>query len=770
SDRASTGREQGGETLHPETIHGIVVVALFVVAALTALSLVELSGVIGTYLHLGMKVAFGWGRYVIPLYFVALGFLLLRQDHDRPIRGSFYIGLFLFLLSTSGLLHLFSGLGVDRLRDGNGGGFVGVFLSYPFQAIMGFWATLIVLLGLTVIAFLVMLNTSIVQLAGPGKGIGRLMGWGVDWSRSVWGRLWRRSDQTTLESGSGAESVESEQAGDPKFSQRVIVEGVSREPQAHEVGPIQETLDFVDKQPKRRKPRHIDIPLQILLANHQKPLSGNVEEYKEKIRRTLESFGIEVQMGAVNIGPTVTQYTFRPAEGVKLAQITTLQNDIALALAAHPIRVEAPIPGKSLVGIEVPNQTTALVRLREILESQDFRRSDHPLTFALGQDVAGKNQVTHLEEKPHLLIAGATGSGKSVMINALIVSLLYRNGPDDLKFILVDPKKVELSIYNGIPHLLTPVITEVEKTINALRWAVAEMDRRYQLLSETHRRNIMDYNQHAEAHLPYIVIVIDELADLMAVAAQDVEAAIIRLAQMARAVGIHLVLATQRPSVNVITGLIKANITSRIAFTVASSTDSRTILDFSGAEKLLGKGDMLYVSAELSKPRRIQGAFVTDQEISKVMMVLKAKAKPEYDQEVVERPRHSSLISARGFSDEDELLPEAKNVVIRAGKASASLLQRHLRVGYARAARLLDILEEYGIIGPADGSKPREILANDFDDAAGSSLPSGELQDLPQHPEEDSAEDISDVSEESEEGRDLAEDSDVPEDPSKLSS
>jgi S-DNA-T family DNA segregation ATPase FtsK/SpoIIIE len=704
--------------LHPETIHGIVVVALFVVAVLAVLSLADLAGVIGTYLHLGMKVAFGWGRYAIPFYLAGLGFLMLREDQGQSIRGSFYIGLFLFLLSTSGLLHLFSGLGVDRLMEGNGGGVVGIFLSYPSQAIMGFWATLVVLFGLTLIAFLIMLNTSIVQLAGPGKGFGRLVVWIIDRCRRGWDRLIHRTDQTTLESSSAPSSF-AEGEEDPKFSKRIIVEGVSREPQADEAGPIQETLDFVDKQPKRRRPRRIDIPLDMLLPNHQRPTSGNIEEHKEKIRRTLESFGIEVTMGAVNVGPTVTQYTFRPAEGVKLAQITTLQNDIALALAAHPIRVEAPIPGKSLVGIEVPNQATALVRIREILDSSEFRKSDHPLTFALGQDVAGKNQVTHLEEKPHLLIAGATGSGKSVMINALIVSLLYRNGPDDLKFILVDPKKVELSMYNGIPHLLTPVITEMDKTINALRWAVAEMDRRYQLLSETHRRNIMEYNQHADAHLPYIVIVIDELADFMAVAAQDVEAAIIRLAQMARAVGIHLVLATQRPSVNVITGLIKANITSRLAFTVASSTDSRTILDFSGAEKLLGKGDMLYVSAELSKPRRIQGAFVTDQEISRVIAYLKSQAKPEYDREVVDRPRHgSSLVSSR-FSDEDELLPEAKNVVIRAGKASASLLQRHLRIGYARAARLLDILEEYGIIGPADGSKPREVLMSSFDDSGG---------------------------------------------------
>ena len=413
-------------------------------------------------------------------------------------------------------------------------------------------------------------------------------------------------------------------------------------------------------------------------------------------------------MGEVSVGPTVTQYTLRPAEGVKLSQITTLHNDLALALAAHPIRIEAPIPGKSLVGIEVPNRSIAVVTLREILEDQTFKNRVSNLTIVLGKDVAGKSYLADLDKMPHLLIAGATGSGKTVCLNSIIVSLLYQNSPQELKFILVDPKRVELTVYENIPHLLTPVVTDPHKTINALKWSISEMDRRFELLSQTGKRDIREYNKEAEDKLPYLVIIVDELADLMMAAPTEVEACIIRLAQMARAVGIHLIMATQRPSVDIITGLIKANITSRIAFSVASSVDSRTILDTTGADKLLGRGDMLYISAQLSKPVRLQGAFVSDKSIKALVKHLKAQAKPEYLADVTERKAIGLGIDSS--LEEDELLPQAKEIIWQANKASASLLQRRLRVGYARAARLLDLLEEEGIIGPADGAKPREIF------------------------------------------------------------
>ncbi|MBI3232296.1 MAG: DNA translocase FtsK, partial [Candidatus Doudnabacteria bacterium] len=423
--------------------------------------------------------------------------------------------------------------------------------------------------------------------------------------------------------------------------------------------------------------------------------------------------GLLAGKGLAEICLGVTQYTLRPAAGIRLSQIGALQDNLALALAAHSIRMELPIPGKALVGIEVPNKSTAIVRIRDCLQTPQFVDYKSKLALALGRDVAGNPQVADLAKMPHLLIAGATGTGKSVAINSLFISLLYRNTPQDVKFIVIDPKRVELNLYNGIPHLLTPVIIDHEKAVNALKWSVAEMDRRYRLLSEIGKRNIVEYNEMSGLAMPYIVILVDELADLMAVAQADVEAAIVRLAQMARAVGIHLVVATQRPSVDIITGLIKANITSRVAFAVASQVDSRTILDTSGAEKLLGNGDMLYINAEFNKPRRIQGAFIGEKEVRKVVDFFKVQAgAPIYNEEILEKPKKN--IGIPGFEgsdgeDDDPLLEEAAEEVRRAGKASASLLQRRLRVGYARAARLLDILEAKGIIGPGEGAKPREV-------------------------------------------------------------
>jgi S-DNA-T family DNA segregation ATPase FtsK/SpoIIIE len=443
------------------------------------------------------------------------------------------------------------------------------------------------------------------------------------------------------------------------------------------------------------------------------------------IQQTLESFGINVTMAEVNVGPTVTQYTFTPPAGVKLNKITGLDTNLALSLAAHPIRIEAPIPGKSAVGVEIPNKSIAMVRLRGVLETADWKKEEAPLTFALGRDVSGLPMFTDLAKMPHMLIAGATGSGKSGMINSLLTSLLYRSSPNDLKLILVDPKRVELGLYNDIPHLLTPVIVEPEKCISALKWAVAEMERRYKLLAEVGNRNIVEYNKaHPDEAMPYIVIIIDEMADLMVLAAADVESLIVRLAQMARAIGIHLVLATQRPSVDVITGIIKANIPARLAFSVASQVDSRTILDQMGAEKLLGKGDMLFMSPEFMKPRRIQGAWVEEKEVKAVTDYLKSVREPQYNEEVLAQKVSIGGKSVGGGGGDmgepdDDMFDEAAEAVFRAGKASASMLQRRLRIGYARAARLLDLLEERGIIGPADGARPRDVLISDLSQIGG---------------------------------------------------
>ena len=459
-------------------------------------------------------------------------------------------------------------------------------------------------------------------------------------------------------------------------------------------------------------------PLDLLEDDKGKPSSGDIKANANIIKRTLQNFDISVEMGEVNVGPSITQYTLRPAEGVKLSKITGLQNDLALALAAHPIRIEAPIPGKSLIGIEIPNKTIALVGLRSVLSQEDYQSSKTSLLLGLGRDVSGRVSFADLGKMPHLMIAGATGSGKSVAIHAIMMSLLYRNSPERLRFLLIDPKRVELTAYSGIPHILTPVITDAKKTILALKWAVGEMERRYELLAKAKVRDIGSYqgtNESGENPMPFIVIVIDELADIMSVYPRELEASVVRLAQMSRAVGIHLIVSTQRPSVEVITGLIKANITSRIGFQVASQIDSRTILDMAGAERLLGNGDMLYMSGDTSKPRRIQGAFVSESEVRKVTQYLESEYSEAGFEPLSLEPEGGGggtifdSLSGDGEAG-DELYKEAENLIVQAGKASASYLQRRLRVGYARAARLLDILESRGVIGPADGAKPREVL------------------------------------------------------------
>jgi S-DNA-T family DNA segregation ATPase FtsK/SpoIIIE len=484
-----------------------------------------------------------------------------------------------------------------------------------------------------------------------------------------------------------------------------------------------------------------------LLEKKQSPAdAGDVQQNAQIIKDTLSEFNIDVEMEGANIGPKVTQYTLKPPSGVKLTRITALETNIALNLAAQTLRIEAPIPGQRAVGIEVPNRKAADVRLYGILTAKQWKQANEPLSFAIGRDIAGEAVVGELNKMPHLLIAGQTGSGKSVMINTLLTSLLYRNSPAEMKLILVDPKQVEMAPYEDIPHLLTPVITEPEKTISALKWAVNEMERRYRLLAEEKLRDIQSYNQrlqagrkkievedeegnkqqHEEGAMPYIVIVIDELADLMMVAARDVEALVVRLAQKARAVGIHLVLATQRPSVDVITGLIKANVPARIAFTVASQIDSRTILDQGGAEKLLGQGDMLILTPSMSKPKRLQGAWVMDSEVTKITDHLRMQSAPQYNDEIISQPVQlngkGGVVMDFSTNGDDPTYQEALQIVINSGKASASLLQRRLGIGYAKAARYIDTMEDQGIVGGASGnSKPRDVLVRSMDELNGGS-------------------------------------------------
>lgn len=465
-------------------------------------------------------------------------------------------------------------------------------------------------------------------------------------------------------------------------------------------------------------------PLSLLESDRGKANVGDVKANANIIRRTLANFGIEVEMDEVTIGPTVTRYALKPAQGMKLSRIVGLQSDLALALAAHPIRIEAPIPGKSLVGIEIPNKTKATVGLASLLADPAFSNNHAPLLVAIGRNISGKAIFRSLAKMPHLLIAGTTGSGKSVTIHAIINSLLYKNSPDDMRFIFVDPKRVELTLYNSIPHLLTPVITDSKKAILSLKWAATEMNRRYDILESESVRDIESYHKKVDSgkmkvdsgeepdRMPYIVIIIDELADIMSTYPRELESAIVRLAQMSRAVGIHLILSTQRPEVNVITGLIKANIPSRIALRVPTQIDSRTILDSGGAEKLLGQGDMLAIVAD-GQAERLQSAYITEDEVKNVVKYFKEAFKDDIRDSIEltgSVSAEKSMFSDNIDDDDDELYEEARLIIIEAGKASTSYIQRKLKVGYARAARLMDMLEERGVIGGADGAKPREVL------------------------------------------------------------
>ena len=482
---------------------------------------------------------------------------------------------------------------------------------------------------------------------------------------------------------------------------------------------------------------YVPPPITLLERDRGKANVGDVKANANIIRRTLLNFGIEVEMDEVTIGPTVTRYALKPAQGVKLSRIVGLQNDLALALAAHPLRIEAPIPGKSLVGIEIPNKTKATVGLATLLSDPAFH-DPKPLLVALGRNIAGKPVFQSIARMPHLLIAGTTGSGKSVTIHAIINSLLYRHGPDELRLIFVDPKRVELTLYNKIPHLLTPVITDSKKAILALKWAATEMNRRYDILEGESVRDIGSYHKkHASAfakntsdetgpdRMPYIVIIIDELADIMQAYPRELEAAIVRLAQMSRAVGIHLILSTQRPEVNVITGLIKANVPSRIALRVPTQIDSRTILDTAGAEKLLGQGDMLAVVSD-SQVERLQSAYITEEEVKKVVTYLRDTFKDDI-RDTIELTGNvgtdkTMFSDDMDNGDDDPLYEEARMVVVEAGKASTSYIQRKLKVGYARAARLMDMLQERGIIGASDGAKPRDILVGNMQHPASDTI------------------------------------------------
>lgn len=711
SSKGSTRTRKTKARLSPDAQREISAVFLGAMALLLTFACFNFGGTLVTGMFHGLRVMMGYAAYLLPVICAALAWMLF-QPTKYNVKGLTYFGYLGLLASVAALFHvgIVPADAVNQATAGNGGGYLGYGITSAMLTVLNVVASSIVLVALSII-FLILATG--VNLGVLFKAL--LAGFTREGKADEEApKLKTEMAQLTVNDNSGA-------AAPTALPMRgeLNVGGIKK--------PM---LPAAPEQPKEALTTNSEEEwtppsLDLLQTTGTKADAGDVKANAAIIQQTMESFGINVQMAEVNVGPTVTQYTFTPPAGVKLNKITTLDTNLALSLAAHPIRIEAPIPGKSAVGVEIPNKSIAMVRLRGVLETPEWKKDKAPLTFVLGRDVSGMPMFTDLAKMPHMLIAGATGSGKSGMINSLLASLLYHSSPNDLKLILVDPKRVELGLYNDIPHLLTPVIVEPEKCISALKWAVAEMERRYKLLAEVGNRNIIEYNKaHADEAMPYIVIVIDEMADLMVLAAADVESLIVRLAQMARAIGIHLVLATQRPSVDVITGIIKANIPARLAFSVASQVDSRTILDQMGAEKLLGKGDMLFLSPEFMKPRRIQGAWVDEKEVKAVTDYLRASRSPQYNDEVL-----SQKVSIGGKSvgggggdmgePDDDMFMEAAEAVFRAGKASASMLQRRLRVGYARAARLLDLLEEQGIIGPADGARPRDVLISDLSQIRG---------------------------------------------------
>ncbi len=706
-------REPLFDDLTPQAKQGIAAVSLAVIALFFTLSSMGFAGVVGDMTHSSLRYLFGYGFVLAPLACLLYVIALLRPRADTGRASlSKMIGIGLLFLSSLGLLSLYS---EDM------GGLFGWLLEAPLGALLGRIAGGIILFGFFVIAILLTFNIGL-SLPERKKKLRPEEEDDQDVDVPVNAPL----DDGAEEEAEDAQEAPPEQKGQKKSFKEKIGLGAA-EPAEFVVTSFAGT--------------YAPPPLSLLERDKGKAKTGDVKASANIIKRTLEKFGIEVEMDDVTIGPSITRYALKPAEGVRISKIVGLQSDLELALAASPIRIEAPIPGKSLVGIEVPNSAKATIGLASMLATPEFTDSPKPLMVAIGRDIAAAPKFANLAKMPHLLIAGTTGSGKSVTMHALITSLLFRNSPDQLRFIMVDPKRVELTTYNGIPHLLTPVITDPKKTIHALKWAIKEMEERYEILEAEGERDIANYHEHVykpakekfdaldpeeqtedakktlPSPMPYVVILIDELSDIMQIYPRELEASIVRLTQKSRAVGIHIVLATQRPEVKVITGLIKANVPGRIALRTNSQIDSRTILDQSGAEKLLGFGDLLYLSPENSKPTRLQSAFISDNELKQVVSYLK--------KQLGDQPLDSLDLSGNqdkaadvflgmsldDDSADDDLYEDAKRLVVETKKASTSFLQRKLGIGYSRAAKLIDILEEKGVIGPGNGSKPREVYA-----------------------------------------------------------
>lgn len=714
--KPSAPREPFFNDLTPHAKQSIAALAVGSLGVFFVLSLLTYAGMVGSWTKIVLEYLFGAGSYLAP---VACGFFVyafMNPREDSRVSGSKIFGIIILFLALVGGFELY---------EATAGGLLGLGVKWPLEFLMGSLASGVFLGALFLIGVFLTFN---IGLGLPAFMRSRPLPQDDGFDTSDIDNLQlppEDDDQATADVDTEADEPV---PADKKrtFTDRIGITGDGGKTGSEEF--------FVSNFVGSYDPP----PLSLLSKDKGKAKTGDVKANANTIKRVLKEFGIDVEMDKVEIGPTVTQYALKPAQGVKISRILGLQKELELNLASGTIRIEAPIAGKSLVGIEVPNIERASIGLASMLTSPEYTDSPKPLLVALGKDITGRVQFGNVARMPHALIAGTTGSGKSVAIHNLIISLLFRNSPEQLRFLLVDPKLVELTLYDGIPHLMVPVITEAKRALRAFKWGVNEMERRYGVLQERGVQNVEAYHDkiyhpakkvweaggsdeeeklELPESLPYIVIVIDELNDLMQAYPRDFEALIVRLAQKSRAVGIHLILATQRPSVNVITGTIKANIPTRIALQVRQQVDSRTILDQIGAEQLIGKGDMLFLSNESGKPTRLQSAFVTEEEIKNVVNYLK-KQSDAYGLDHIDldgaNPTEGGIfagdVSGSGDDADDELFIDAKAVVLEAGKASTSLLQRRLRIGYGRAARIMDVLEEHGVIGPADGAKPREIL------------------------------------------------------------
>lgn len=699
-------------------IIGMIIIAFGIISMISLFSFKM--GLIGSAIRGTTFSLMGFGGYFLPVAIMAIGIVYILDEYDNEelkISLTIFFILVSVLIILDGTNKVSTGL-MDRIQNSfylsqfaKGGGIIGSFIGFFFYKLFGTIGAYVVTFFVISISVLFLTNTKLKDL------LDILISFKEKTQKKF--EVERKVDNKVKKENKRLEISPEELLELPTEDIKIIDYTQGQTKETLKGVNLKKEVEIIDSEIKEKsiksQPTKYKIPSLDMLKSPINKFNVNDErEIRNNgkiIEETMKNFGIESTITQINKGPTITCYELSPAPGIKLSRIVSLSDNIALSLASSDIRIEAPIPGKSAVGIEVPNKNKDSVFLKELLQSKEYINIDSSLPLALGKDVSGKTIVSSIDKMPHLLIAGATGSGKSVCINTIIMNILYKSSPEDVKLLLIDPKVVELNVYNGIPHLLIPVVTEAKRAAFALNWAVEEMEKRYKLFAKNGVRDITSYNSKIDVNetekMPMIVIIIDELADLMMVAAQEIEDYICRLAQMARAAGMYLIVATQRPSVDVITGTIKANIPSRISFAVSSQIDSRTILDMAGAEKLLGKGDMLFYPSFYSKPVRLQGAFIGESEVEKVVNFLKDQNITEYDEDIIEVVTNAKEID---IVDGDVLLPDAIELVINEGQASISLLQRRLKIGYARAARIVDEMEDRGIIGGFEGSKPRKVL------------------------------------------------------------